>query len=101
MPIAVNTFPVPASRSIRKPIAPHTTGPASIVVVIASPVDIPAHESPGFGLGAMGTSASIRGGRRGRQIRADAFALLNGHIRALIRPFVKYFTSNRTPCREQ
>src|SRR5438067_3155306 len=53
MPIAVKTFPVPASRSIRYPIAPHTDGPASIVAVIANPVDIPAQESRGSGVPAM------------------------------------------------
>src|SRR5207247_6521420 len=53
MPIAVKTFPVPASRSIRYPIAPHTDGPASIVAVIANPVDIPAQESRGSGVRAL------------------------------------------------
>ena len=53
MPIAVKTFPVPASRSIRYPIAPHTDGPASIVAVIANPVDIPAQESRGSGVRAI------------------------------------------------
>ena len=64
MPIAVNTFPVPASRSIRYPIAPHTDGPASIVAVIANPVDIPAQESRGSGVRAI-EPAEYTGGFEG------------------------------------
>ena len=74
MPIAVKTFPVPASRSIRYPIAPHTDGPASIVAVIANPVDIPAQESRGSGVRAIEPAEYTGGFEAGANQAEDVWA---------------------------
>src|SRR6266498_1936760 len=51
--MAVNTFPVPARRSISQPRPPHTMRAERRVALIVTPVDIPPHISLGSGLPAM------------------------------------------------
>src|SRR6266498_1640304 len=53
IPMAVNTFPVPARRSISQPMPPHTMRALRRVALIVTPVDIPPHISLGSGVPAM------------------------------------------------